>query len=119
MYRGKRPSSDPLPPGVRQDTRKHTRHCLRPAADMVRRFLDDRGSYSWREFKQDYMKLLCARFAAEREPFDELASLAVAADVFIGCSCPTKKNPEVSHCHTVLALRFMAKRYPMLVVRFP
>jgi uncharacterized protein YeaO (DUF488 family) len=119
MYRGERPASDPLPDGVRKDTRKHTRHCLRPTKEMVERFLADPESYPWREFKQDYLKKLRERFAADRGPFDELASLAAADDVFIGCSCPTKKNPDVSHCHTVLALGFMKKSYPKLVVRFP
>jgi hypothetical protein len=119
MYRGKRPASDPLPDGVRQDTRKHTRHCLRPAADMVTRYLADPKSYPWREFKQDYLRLLGERFAVDRRSFDDLTELASTTDVYIGCSCPTKKNPDVSHCHTVLALGFMEKRYPKLVVRFP
>ena len=119
MYRGKRPASDPLPDGVRQDTRKHTRHCLRPAAEMVVRYLADPGVYPWAEFERDYLRLLRERFSADRRPFDELARLAAEADVFIGCSCPTKKNPDVSHCHTVLALRFMRDRYPRLAVVFP
>jgi hypothetical protein len=119
MYRGKRPASDPLPDGDRQDTRKHTRHCLRPEPDMVTRYLAEPESYPWREFKHDYQKLLRERFDDDRGPFDELAKLAVETDVYIGCSCPTKKNPDVSHCHTVLALKFMEKLYPKLDVRFP
>ena len=119
MYRGKHPASDPLPDGIRQDTRKHTRHCLRPAAEMVLRYLADPGSYPWREFERDYLRLLSDRFNADRRPFDALAKLAAEDDVFIGCSCPTKKNPEVSHCHTVLALRFMHEHYPELSIMFP
>ena len=119
MYRGKRPTSDPLPDGVRQDTRKHTRHCLRPTEEMVRRYLADPDSYPWREFKQDYLRLLRERFAADRPPFDDLAKLAAETDVYIGCSCPTKKNPDVSHCHTVLALGFMRRHYRKLKIEFP
>ena len=39
MHRGKRP--DVI--GIRQDTRKHTRHCLRPNPEMVTRLLDTRS----------------------------------------------------------------------------
>ena len=39
MYRGNRPPEDPLPAGIRQDTRKHTRHCLRPTEQLVAKFL--------------------------------------------------------------------------------
>lgn len=119
MYRGKRPPGDPLPRGVRQDTRKHTRHCLRPTAEMVRSYLNDSAAYPWREFKADYLKLLRERYTADRRPFDELAKLAKETDVFIGCSCPTKKNPDVSRCHTVLALEFMRDRYKKVKVAFP
>ena len=118
MYRGKRPASDPLPDGIRQDTRKHTRHCLRPTREMVVRYLAEPASYPWREFKRDYLRLLRERYVDAR-PFDELAELAAETDVYIGCSCPTKKNPDVSHCHTVLALGFMREHYPGLPVRFP
>ena len=40
-------------------------------------------------------------------------------EVYLGCSCPTKKNPNVNHCHTVLALRFMSEHYPALDIVFP
>ena len=32
---------------------------------------------------------------------------------------PPAKNPDVQRCHTVLALRFMMKRYPQLEVLLP
>jgi hypothetical protein len=35
IYRGKRPSVEPFPNGIRKDTRKHTKHCLRPSERMV------------------------------------------------------------------------------------
>jgi hypothetical protein len=40
-------------------------------------------------------------------------------DVWLGCNCPTAKNPDVRRCHTVLALQFMKERYPALEVRIP
>jgi uncharacterized protein YeaO (DUF488 family) len=119
MYRGKRPVHDPLPAGVRQDTRKHTGHCLRPSAEAVLAYLTDPGGEHWPKFRQKYLAALAERFQREREGFDELAQLASTADVFIGCSCPTQRNPDVRHCHTVLALEFMKQKYPELNVRMP
>jgi hypothetical protein len=115
MRRGKPPGVG----GIRQDTRKHTRHCLRPSVEMVCKYLEDPSSYSWQSFERDYFKLLECRFADDRRPFDALAALAQENDVYIGCSCPTAKNPNVYHCHTVLALRFMQQRYPRVRVAFP
>ncbi len=86
---------------------------------MVVKYLSDSESYPWEQFAQDYFELLEDRFQADRVPFDELAQKASEADVSLGCSCPTRKNPDVSHCHTVLALRFMKERYPELEVVFP
>ena len=109
-----------LPRGVRQDTRKHTRHPLRPTPEMVRRLLakqDDDAA--WHHFAAQYLALLAERFAADRRPFDALAELARKVDVLLGCSCPTAKNPDVRHCHTVLALEFMKAHYPDLDVRRP
>lgn len=118
MVRGAPASS--LPKGVRQDTRKHTRHVLRPTAEMVSEALtgslDDVG---WSAFAQRYRALLEARFAADRAPFDRLAELARAHDVYLGCSCPTARNPDVRRCHTAHALAFMRDRYPDLDVREP
>lgn len=116
MYRGPRPTGEPLPDGIRQDTRKHTRHILRPDAKMVTDYLSAPSEAAWRRFKQSYLALLEERFRLEREAFDALARLAMENDVFLGCSCPTKKNPNPEHCHTYTALRFMRKKYPVLHV---
>lgn len=118
MVRGARASS--LPAGVRQDTRKHTRHVLRPTpelvADALARPEDDAG---WQRFARGYRKLLEERFAADRSAFDGLARLAREGDLYLGCNCPTAKNPDVRRCHTALALAFMKQRYPDLDVREP
>jgi uncharacterized protein YeaO (DUF488 family) len=119
IYRGQRPASDPLPKGIRQDTRKHTRNCLRPPAELVTRFLANPSVDQWHEFAAQYRHALDERYRNDPAPFDELAALAGKADVYIGCSCPTQKNPDVNHCHTVLALHFMKQRYPDLSVKFP
>ena len=50
------------------------------------------------------------------DPFDGLAR---RPDVYLGCSCPTKTNPDVRRCHTWLALEFIRERCPELDVRFP
>jgi len=105
--------------GVRQDTRKHTRHPLRPDAEEVRVYLANPGASSWERFERSYRALLRERFAADRDPFDALAARARLGDVFLGCSCPTKSNPDVRHCHTTLALAFMREHYPDLEVEMP
>jgi hypothetical protein len=119
IVRGKRPPGDPLPSGERQDTRKHTRHVLRPSEEMVRRYLAYPTDAAWEAFRRDYLALLERRFGENREPFDELAALASERDVYLGCNCPTKANPRVDRCHTVLALQFMKGRYPELEAVFP
>jgi len=108
-----------LPRGIRQDTRKHTSHVLRPTATMVEDYLAAPSDAAWRKVVKQYRALLEERFAADRRPFDELAELARTSDVYLGCSCPTKKNPDVRHCHTWLALEFLRARYPDLDVRMP
>jgi hypothetical protein len=119
IYRGKRPSGDPLPDGVRQDTRKHTHHCLRPSAKIVTAYLAGPTPQAWKRFAAEYEEILKERFARDRTPFDKLAEQATQDDVYLGCSCPTEKNPDVNHCHTVLALRFLQQHYPRLKVVFP
>jgi hypothetical protein len=52
-------------------------------------------------------------------PFDALAEQATGEDVYLGCSCPSRANPDVQRCHTVRALRFMKKKYPKLPVMLP
>jgi hypothetical protein len=51
--------------------------------------------------------------------FDELVALATENDVYLGCNCPTKKNPIVGRCHTYLALEFMQKKFPRLKIVVP
>ena len=118
ISRGKRPPDDPLPLGIRQDTRKHTKHCLRPTKEMVEALLVNPDE-NWAAFEKAYQKLLAERFAEDPAPFDEIYESAREENVYLGCSCPTQKNPNVQHCHTVLALHFMKQRYRKLVVHFP
>lgn len=119
IVRGKRDPKDPLPEGERIDTRKHTRHFLRPETSMVEALILDPSAASFGRFARDYERLLARRFAADRRPFDDLAARAKHGDVFLGCNCPTEWNPDVRRCHTVLALGFMKAKYPGLKVRLP
>ena len=119
LYRGKRPADDPLPDGKRFDTRKHTRHCVRPSPEIVQRFLADPGEAEWKRFRKSYLDLLEQRFREDRAAFDQLAAQARAGDVYLGCSCPSKANPRLERCHTVLALKFLARKYRDLEVVFP
>lgn len=119
IVRGARPADSPLPEGVRQDTRKHTRHVLRPSAELVAAFLRDPSSAGFERFRAGYLELLSRRFDEERERFDAIAEQAREGDVFLGCNCPTAKQPDVARCHTTLALRFFAEHYPRLRVRLP
>lgn len=119
IVRGARPADEPLPNGVRQDTRKHTRHVLRPTPELVEALLDDPSEASFQAFESSYLKLLRQRFASESERFDSLADLARTADVYIGCNCPSARQPDVKRCHTTLALGFFRDRYPDLEVRIP
>jgi uncharacterized protein YeaO (DUF488 family) len=119
IVRGARDDDDPLPDGVRQDTRKHTKHILRPSTDLVMLLLDDSNEETFERFARGYRELLEQRFARERERFDALAELARRDNVYLGCNCPTARQPEVRRCHTVLALAFMRRHYPALVIREP
>lgn len=119
IVRGKRPPDNPLPEGHRQDTRKHTRHVLRPATEDVVRFMENPGETAWQRLAKNWRRDVEARFAANPAPFEALAELAKAEDVWIGCSCPTAKNPDVRRCHTFLALQFMAERFPDLEIVWP
>lgn len=115
---------DAVREGVRQDTRKHTRHCLRPDAALVATLLATPATgpereAAFRTFARAYRERLQQRFAADRAPFDALAALARTQDVFLGCNCPTAKNPDVRRCHTALALQFMVERYPDLPIERP
>lgn len=97
----------------------HTRHCLRPSEAIVKFYLADPTPDHWAVFEEAYLGILEARFRSDRTPFDALAQLASQRNVYIGCSCPTKTNPNMNHCHTVLALRFMKSKYPELTVELP
>lgn len=120
ITRGRRPPDDPLPAGVRVDTRKHTRHVLAPQPDMVKDLLEDPSDPERvARFRAEYRALLERRMRTEGSRFDALARRAREEDVYLGCSCPTKRQPHVEHCHTVEALRFMQERYPELDVRLP
>src|SRR5690606_27878911 len=94
-------------------------HVLRPDAEMVRQYLAAPSDSAWERFALAYRELLARRFADDREPFDALAELARVNDVYLGCSCPTRQNPDVARCHTTLALEFMREHYPALDVRMP
>jgi len=120
IHRGKRPADDPLLVGVRQDTRHRTKRPLRPTSQIVDAYLgalDDADS--WPTFERAYLELLEARFKQERAAFDELAAVAQRDDVYLGCNCPTQKNPRVERCHTFLALQFMNRKYAGLDVVMP
>ena len=117
IARGQRAPDDPLPAGRRQDTRKHTRHVLRPTAAIVERFLKAPDARGFKEFRAAYIALLRQRFDTERKAFDTLAELARNEHVYLGCNCPTARQPDIGHCHTSLALEFMKERYPDLDVR--
>ncbi len=102
------------------DTRKHTKHVLRPTPELVEAFLgrtDD--DTAWRAFAKAYRALLDARYRTERAAFDALAARARNESVYLGCNCPTAKNPDVRRCHTTLALAFMKERYADLDVQLP
>ncbi len=119
MVRGKRPPEDPLPDGLRMDTRRHTRHFLRPQGELVDTYLGNPTDAAWVAFAAAYRATLEKRFARSAVEFDALAERARSENVYIGCSCPTRKNPDVRRCHTVLALEFMNERYKDLEVVFP
>ncbi len=97
----------------------HTHHPLRPPKDAVEAFLAEPNDAAFEVFARRYRAELDKRFRKDRAAFDALAELARDEDVFLGCSCPTKKNPDVRHCHTWLALEFFRDHYPDLDVRLP
>ncbi len=119
IYRRRPADAGPLPSGIRQDTRYRTNHVLRPSEDIVQAYLADPSDAAWRTLQREYLALLEKRFREDRTPFDELADLAAGNDVFLGCNCPTQKNPIPGRCHTYLALGFMKKKYPTLGIAIP
>jgi hypothetical protein len=119
MRRHRPAGAAPLPDGIRKDTRYRTKHILRPTKAIVDAYLADPTEAAWRTFKRDYLAVLEQRFRDDRTPFDAIATLANDSNVFLGCNCPTKKNPVPGRCHTYLALGFMKKHYPRLKVVIP
>ena len=119
MYRRRPKDAGPLPEGIRRDTRYSTKHILRPTKEIVEAYLSEPSGSAWKEFRTAYLAVLQERFNADNTPFDELVALATENDVYLGCNCPTKKNPIVGRCHTYLALEFMQKNYPPLKVVVP
>lgn len=119
IVRGRRPPEMPLPRGKRYDTRKHTRHVLRPSAALVEQFLAEPSEPAFRRFRRAYLEELERRFEHDRAPFDALAREAERGAVYLGCNCPTARQPTVRRCHTWLALEFMRQRYPHLAIEFP
>lgn len=119
IYRRRPKDAGPLPEGIRQDTRWRTRHVLRPTQEIVEAFLNDPTDAAWEQFESAYRGLLKARLEEDRTGFEQLAQAAEDNDVHLGCSCPTKKNPNVRRCHTFLALGFMHEHFPELQVAYP
>jgi len=120
IVRGTRPAGDPLPEGIRQDTRKHTAHILRPTDEIVAPFLADPSSErGFAHFRAAYLKLLEQRLREDPEAFAKLVRLAKGNAVFLGCNCPTTKQPDVRRCHTALALDFLARHFPELQIEHP
>jgi hypothetical protein len=119
IVRGKRPPGAELPDGKRIDVRAHREHVLSPARSEVAALLAEPSDAQFARFRCSYIELLERRFAADRSAFDALARVAQDMDVYLGCNCPTRRNPDVQHCHTTLALRFMQRKYPQLRVRLP
>jgi hypothetical protein len=117
IVRGKPPST--LPQGKRFDIRKHVKHVLSPEPQAVEAFLALGTHEAYEAFARGYTALLTTRLRASRQAFDALAELSQQEDVYLGCNCPTAKNPDVMRCHTVLALRFMHAHYPALDIRYP
>ena len=77
-------------------------------------------SWLWRRrFAADYRRLLAARRRERPEAFDALARAAREGDLWLGCNCPTARNPDVRRCHTFLALAFLSTAYPDLEVAWP
>ncbi len=119
MYRRRPKDAPPLPDGIRKDTRYSTKHVLRPTKEIVETYLADPTDVAWKRFRTAYLAILEQRFGDHRRPFDELAAMATDNNVYLGCNCPTKKNPVVGRCHTYLALEFMQNNYPNLEVEWP
>ena len=119
IYR-RRPANAPPPPkGIRQDTRWRTKHILRPTQAIVEAYLANPTDAAFALFRDSYLQLLEDRYRQDLKAFERLAAQAASDVVFLGCSCPTKVNPDVRRCHTYLALGFMKQKFPALAVQMP
>ncbi|MDP7398981.1 MAG: hypothetical protein QF541_19085, partial [Lentisphaeria bacterium] len=76
MYRFSRPADDPLPDGIRKDTRWKTKHCLAPPRPLVETYLSDISDAAWAHFEVAYLELLEQRYADDPGPFEKLAAMA-------------------------------------------
>ncbi len=95
------------------------KHFLSPSKEMVDKYIGSPSVEAWEEYKKLYLDLIKIRFSNNPLPFERLAKQAIDEDVYLGCYCPTKINPDVYKCHTILALKFMEQHYPDLDVVFP
>ena len=119
-YQITRGKTSVLAEGVaRRDIRAHRKTLLSPTSAMVKEYLKSPTDAGWKDFETQYNKILVQRFKTRRQEFDTLAEVARNEPLYIGCNCPTKQNPDVNRCHTVMALKFLKKNYPGLEVVFP
>ena len=58
IYWVKRQAGHRWPDGIRQDARKHTSHCLRPAAEIVEGCIEDPSDPGWQKFAAAYLALV-------------------------------------------------------------
>jgi len=115
IVRGKRPEGNPLPEGVRVDIRKHTKHFLRPTRQ--RRGVPERpGRRAFRQFSARYDPT-CRPVSPKNGARSTPCGTGRKRRRLPRMHCPTRTNPEVTRCHTVLALGFMKRKYPRLPIR--
>lgn len=103
---------------VFKDSRKHTSHVFAPAKELVISYLRNPTLESWQTFQREYIRILRERLLSMPEKFEGIHRHAESGNYYIGCNCPTRTNPFLCRCHTVLALEFMKETYPDLEVDF-
>jgi hypothetical protein len=101
-----------------KDTRKHTSHVLAPPTPLVKAYFQSPTLEAWQKFQTGYLQALRERFRKTPERFEELRELATSGDYYLGCNCPTTKNPFPCRCHTIVAIEFLKELYPDLEVDF-
>ncbi|MBP87340.1 MAG: hypothetical protein CMJ64_11565 [Planctomycetaceae bacterium] len=92
IYRGKRPVDEPLLGGIRQDTRKHTKHCLRSCVEIVKQYLAEPDPTAWKEFSALYVRDLEERYEQDPAPFHDLADLARETTSTSGALVPRERT---------------------------